>query len=496
MYEGTRASDSPAGVESPAVLSTAELSGLVERLCHLDADVDDAERIDQIRALEMIKSACAAAQARVTVGFAESQRAAQRAAGVKASDLGRGIGSQVALARRDSASRGGRHLGLAEALVHEMPHTLAALEAGLTSEWRATIVVRETACLSAEHRGLVDEELAERLPRLGDLRVERQARAAAYRLDPQAFMRRIRGAVADRRVTCRPAPDTMARLSGFLPAALGVAAYAALARTADELRADGDERSRGQIMADLFYARLTGQDESAHDDAGRHDEAADDDTTPGEGEPDKSAPEDAEAGDAGRGSGLGDVPVGVNLVLTDKTLFGHDDEPAQLEGYGPIPAALARRIVRDTRCRVWLRRLYTRPGDGALVAMDSRARLFPDGLRRVLIVRDQTCRTPWCDAPIRHGDHVRSVADGGETSAANGQGLCEACNYAKAMPGWTARPVDDAAGGIETITPTGHTYTSHPPPLPGTPRWRNRPPDLIFGSELERRLRLLLFDAA
>ncbi len=190
--------------------------------------MDDAERIEQIRALEMIKSACAAAQARVTVGFADSQRAAQKAAGVKAADLGRGIGSQVALARRDSASRGGRHLGLAEALVHEMPHTLAALEAGLVSEWRATIVVRETACLSVEHRRQVDAELADRLPQLGDLQVERQARAAAYRLDPAAFMRRMRGAVADRRVTCRPAPDTMARLSGFLPAAQGVAAYAAL----------------------------------------------------------------------------------------------------------------------------------------------------------------------------------------------------------------------------------------------------------------------------
>jgi hypothetical protein len=306
---------------------------------------------------------------------------------------------------------------------------------------------------------------------LGDGQIERQARAAAYRLDPTAFMRRIRGAQADRRVTCRPAPDTMARLTGFLPAALGVAAYAALARAADQQMAHGDPRTRDQIMADLYYARLTGREDTARD--------------------------DATDGDTGSGSGRDrsfDVSVEVNLVLTDTTLFGDDDEPALLHGYGPIPAALARRVVRDTTCPVWLRRLYTRPGDGALVAMDSRSRVFPDGLRRFLILRDQTCRTPWCDAPIRHADHVTGVADGGQTSAGNGQGLCEACNYAKAMPGWSARVGRDSE--IETTTSTGHTYTSLSPPLPGAPHRPGRPPDLTFGSELEHRLRVFLRDAA
>jgi hypothetical protein len=73
---------------------------------------------------------------------------------------------------------------------------------------------------------------------------------------------------------------------------------------------------------------------------------------------------------------------------------------------------------------------------------------------------------------------VIPAADGGETSATNGQGLCEACNYTKQAPGWTARPGPGGAGHDVTITtPTGHHYTSHhytshhytshPPPLPG-----------------------------
>jgi hypothetical protein len=106
--------------------------------------------------------------------------------------------------------------------------------------------------------------------------------------------------------------------------------------------------------------------------------------------------------------------------------------------------------------------------------MDSKRRRFPTGLRRLIQVRDRTCRTPWCGAPIRHTDHVIPVAAGGTTSAANGQGLCEACNYTKQAPGWTATPAPSPAGAgdrVEITTPTGHTYPSHPPPLPGA-----RPP--------------------
>ena len=69
------------------------------------------------------------------------------------------MSSEVALARRDAPVRGNQHLGFANALVHEMPHTLAALEGGHLSEWRATLMVRESACLSVDHRRQLDAEL-------------------------------------------------------------------------------------------------------------------------------------------------------------------------------------------------------------------------------------------------------------------------------------------------------------------------------------------------
>jgi HNH endonuclease len=158
--------------------------------------------------------------------------------------------------------------------------------------------------------------------------------------------------------------------------------------------------------------------------------------------------------------------IELNLVMSHEALFGTADDEARLGGFGPVPAELAREIVAGAVGRgeeVWLRRLYTSPTTGELVAMDSRARLFPAGLARFIRLRDQICRTPWCDAPIRHIDHVESHHSGGPTTAPNGAGLCEACNYAKQAPRWSARPGPD--GTVTTTTPTGHCTTTRPPPL-------------------------------
>src|SRR5580704_5232653 len=85
---------------------------------------------------------------------------------------------------------------------------------------------------------------------------------------------------------------------------------------------------------------------------------------------------------------------------------------------------------------------------------------------KFLRLRDQVCTTPYCEAPIRHADHIDPAAHGGRTSLQNGQSLCEACNYAKQAAGWTTQR--DRDGTITVTTPTGHTYTSRAPDLPRT----------------------------
>jgi len=399
--------------------------------------LDDVGRVDAIRALEKLACVVTAAQAQLSVELDTSQRDAQAADGVPAARRGRGVAHQVARARRESPHRGQRHLGLGKAVTSELPFTWRAWRNGHIPEWTATLIARETACLSREDRLAVDAEVAgdpARLERLGLGELVGALHAAACRIDPASVVARRRRAEADRCVTLRPAPDTMTWLTALMPVKAGVAAYAALSRAADSARAQGDPRTRGQVMADALGGRVLEGDTSS-------------------------------AGSPG---------VSLNLVMTDHDLFGRGDEPAYLDGYGPIPAELARELVADTCSRheqIWLRRLYADPTTGELVSADARSRLFRGSLARFIRLRDRICRTPWCGAPIRHLDHSLGSAAGGPTSLVNAQGLCEACSYAKEAPRWRARPSPDAIGHeVETVLPTGHRYRSRPPPAVATIR--------------------------
>jgi hypothetical protein len=313
--------------------------------------------------------------------------------------------------------------------------------------------VKETACLTAADRAAVDEELTPdtgTFDGAGDRRITAAARAAAYRHDPRSVTQRAAHAATERRVSLRPAPDTMTLLTALLPVTEGVAAYKALTHHADTTKNGGDTRTRAQIMADTLVERITG--------------------TPG-----------------------GITGITINLVMTDRTLLQADSEPARLPGYTTVPAGWARHLARHGSndlqdFNVWVRRLYTAPGTGELITMDSKARLFPPALRRFIELRDDTCRTPYCDAPIRHHDHILPWHNGGPTTIENGAGLCEACNHTKEQPGWntTARPpatpppTPPPQGRprhhTQLTTPTGHTYHSTAPPPPGTSISSSRKP--------------------
>ena len=505
----------------------------------MDVRAGDVERIDRIRELERVKSACAAAQAVLTVAFVQSQTAGLSTKRARDERVRRSVSGQVAVARRESPFRGGRHVGLATVLTSEMPNVFAALRSGVISEWGATLVVRETACLEVADRRRVDAELVGQLGGLSEKQMALAAARIGQRLDPGQYVARARKAAGDRRVSCRPAPDLMTYVTALVPVAWGVAVYAALVKHASAAKAVGDPRSRGQLMADEFVHRITapaagagageqvasgswiptgaarcgtgsrastgtrsgtgtnagtgarpgaaggqgggtgtdgdaGTDGESH--AGTHTAAgdgssadagsaagagvaADAEVANGAGvdadagapteidraagsmpEPgaapgsvagsargagalscgaarrDKTAsteiadglsrsaagssadrPEDPDPDSVGVG-GVGVIPPGVGLdiqlVMSDRTLFDGDNEPAILTGYGPIPAPLARRLVREAAPAIksWVRRLYTDPGTGQLIDADSRRRLFSPAARQYLIARDQTCR--------------------------------------------------------------------------------------------------------
>ncbi|WP_406019743.1 HNH endonuclease [Nocardioides sp. NBC_00850] len=408
----------------------------------------ESELVDWIAGLEGVKCTAEAVQAEAAVRLDEAVRARQADAGVPARRLGEGVASQIALARRVSPEKGAKLLGLAKILTAEMPHTFALMKAGLFSQWQATILARETACLSVEDRRVIDHELCApgtggepaRAVSMGLRQLENAAKKLAITLDQASVVARAANAVKDRRVSLRPAPDTMTWLGALLPVKDGIAVFAALDQAAKAAHAAGDERTRGQVMADTLVDRITGRETG------------------------------------------GKPRIEVKIVMTADTLTGDADQPAMVEGYGPVPAAWAREALNDAE--VFVRRLFTDPA-GRLVAMESRSRKAPDGLAKFVATRDGgICCTNGCDAPIRNIDHVERHTDGGATSADNLQGLCERCNQAKEALGWRARPGPD--GSIITITPTGHTYISPPP---GT--WKPDPPRL---SRAEFVLRNVLLD--
>jgi Domain of unknown function (DUF222) len=217
--------------------SVAQLEAMVEALGRLaqapvEQHVGDAVRVDRIAVLERLQAAAFAAQAVEMARFAESQEAGQRRAGVPARRVGVGVGEQVALACRVSPVTGARRVGLARTLTRSLPHTYALLVRGDISAWVATIVARETDALTPPDRAVVDERLAGRLAAFSPRQAEAAARRAAIGVDPASAVRRGRTARGERRVSIRPAPDTMALVTGFVPVEQGVAAWAALDRDA------------------------------------------------------------------------------------------------------------------------------------------------------------------------------------------------------------------------------------------------------------------------
>jgi hypothetical protein len=307
-----------------------------------------------------------------------------------------------------------------------MPDLLDALAEGRVSERGVQAAIRETHCLTLDDRRQVDAELAPVVDTMSVPQINQAVRRRVVELDQDAAVRRAAMARADRYVSIRPLPDTMAKITAVLPVEQAVACFASLRAAAEAGRAGGDERTKDQLKADTFAERITGQATAAA------------------------------------------IPVEIQLVMTSDALLARTEEPAQLPGYGPLPAFLARRILtRDpeaVKARVWVRRLLTDPIDGAVATIDTRRRRFDGALAVLINARDQVCRDPFCNAPIRDLDHLHDYADGGPTTADNGVGLCQRGNLVDQIAGWAT---EGTAKHRVVITPTGHRYDTRPPPVLG-----------------------------
>ncbi len=313
-------------------------------------------------------------------------------------------------------------IAFAQALVHRLPDTLSALEAGTVSIAHAHYLYESVLTLGDADAAAVQ---AAALPfAVGrDLAAfRRKVRREVVRLDPRTMEQRLDAAIDRRRVWSRPEPDGMTMFGACLPATHAAEIMAAIDFRATEYGPD-DPRTIDQRRADALRELVrAGTALSACANCGTH---------PGPARP------------------------AVQVTVALSTLLGIDDEPGELAGHGAIPAALARRVAADP-AGTW-RRLVTDPM-GRLVEYGRRTYRPPADLRRHVIARDLTCRFPTCHRPAHRCelDHVVPWGIGGTTDAANLIALCARHHHAKHEAGWRLRRLPN--GSIEWTSPTGHTY--------------------------------------
>ncbi len=231
------------------------------------------------------------------------------------------VREEVAAALHLSGVTAHRRLQVARALAHRLPGTREALAAGRVDSRKATAIAEATEPLDPATAAGVEAAV---LPEAGAqtlAELKRAVRRAVLAADPAAAETRHQTARAGRYVRLYPAEDGMADLYAHLPAGDATRLMATLDTLAAQHTA-GDPRDIDARRADalIHLADRGGPERRGGGRGGGRDGGGRD--------------------GGGRGGG-----VLVQVTVAAATLAGHDDQPGELAGYGPITAATARQLA-------------------------------------------------------------------------------------------------------------------------------------------------------
>ncbi|HEY8828518.1 MAG TPA: DUF222 domain-containing protein, partial [Jatrophihabitantaceae bacterium] len=338
------------------------------------------------------------------------------------------VREDVACALRLSAGTASYRLELARELTR-LPGTLDLLESGGLTEHHARHLAESTVGLDDAAATAVEAAVLPSAPEQSLATFKRAVRKAVLVAAPKPAEEAHQEAMTQRRVARTPVGDGMSEIWMLLPdtgASTFMTAVVALA-----CRVGGDDpRTADQRRADAVVQLAL---------------------------------------DALHGTSSGDLPrehgmrPSVQVTVALSTLLSLDEQPAELDGSGPIPASVARRIAAD-ETGTW-RRLITDPL-GRLLDYGRSTYQPPKDLADHVIARDRTCRFSNCNR--RAGrcelDHTTGWEQGGTTSETNIECLCRRHHHGKHESGWQPRRLDD--GSAEWISPTGHRYIEPPATYP------------------------------
>jgi hypothetical protein len=358
----------------------------------------------------------------------------------------------------------GRLMDEARFLYSYAPATFDALARGEISYRHATTLLDQLLTIPAEHQAAFEAAVLPVAKTQPMGRFRERARRLRERQHPESILTRARNALGDRRTYWEPAADGMAWLHWFGTAEQTKAACDRITATAAALQKMDTKRPVAAAGSGAAFGFSCNTPVSPTDPAQartldqlRADVTADlllDGVTPN-----------------GLGAGIrGTVMVTVPVF----TLMGLDEEPATLEGYGPISAETARQIAGTANS---FTRILTHPETGAMLSIGKDPYKVTKLMRKVLGVRDETCRFPGCSRPAAQSDidHTQDWQYGGATEIDNLACLCEAHHRLKHLARWQ---VTQHTGGILTWTsPAGRSYRTDPANPIGVPR--PRPPDSI-----------------
>ena len=345
------------------------------------------------------------------------------------------------------------------------PDTVAALASGSISLAHVRSLCEAVVGLPAEGAGALESVALVRAPQETAAAFRRRIRKLRDRHHPEPLTARHDRAHVERRVCLEPAEDGMAWLGLYLEAERGVAIMA---------RLDAVAAARSTAVG-VSGSVSIGADAGADADADGRPSNAAQITRLTRAQLKLDTAVDVLLGRALGGEDappLGVVTPRVYVTVPVLTLLGHSDEPAELDGHGPIDADTARRLAAHAPS---FRRILTHPETGAYLSYGRTTYRVPTDLAGYLRVRDGTCRFPGC-ARRAIGcdlDHTRDWATGGTTRHDNLAHLCRKHHRLKHNSRW--RMSQTASGEIRWTSPAGREYTTSAEQpftdLPLEPHW-------------------------
>ncbi len=329
--------------------------------------------------------------------------------------------SELAAALRLPERTAENLVGESRMLVTELPRTLAALSAGSISYRHAQRLIDHAISLPVEARAGFEEAVLPLATTLTVAKFDERARKLRERAHPDSVEARRVRSVLEREVSLSNGRDGMASLTLHTTAARAHAAFNRVSDLASSLQAADEPRTLTQLRADVLADLLID-------------------------------------GVTGDGLGVG-VRARVQVTVPALTLLGHGDEPATLDGYGPIDLDTAKQLAGTAP---GFTRILTHPETGCVLSVGQEQYKAPKALRRWLKIRDETCRFPGCNRPAVRSDldHTLDRQHGGPTAHDNLAHLCPKHHAMKHNTAWRAKQRPD--GTLDWSSPSGHRYTTEP----------------------------------